>query len=103
MSNVDSKKSQLTDFEWQVLAAATAIPLGETRSYKWIAEKIGRPKAVRAVGQALNKNPFAPIIPCHRVIQANGGWGGYAGGLKKKKRLLELEKRIASGFAKSKS
>ena len=56
-------KNNLTDFEWQVLLAALTIPLGETRSYQWIAQKIGRPKALRAVGSALRKNPYPLIIP----------------------------------------
>lgn len=94
-------RNNLTDFEWKVLAAAASIPLGETRSYQWVARKIGRPKAVRAVGQALGKNPFAPIIPCHRVVRSDGSLGGYAGGLKKKKQLLNLEKDIRTrGFKK---
>ncbi|MCK5579976.1 MAG: MGMT family protein, partial [Candidatus Omnitrophica bacterium] len=58
------KKEKLTDFEWEVLAATLSIPLGRTRTYKWVAEKIGRPKAMRAVGQALRKNPYPLIIPC---------------------------------------
>ncbi|HQP12844.1 MAG TPA: MGMT family protein, partial [Candidatus Omnitrophota bacterium] len=70
---------RLTDFEWAVLKATLEIPLGETRSYQWVAERIGRPRAVRAVGQALRKNPYPLIIPCHRVIRSNGDMGGYGG------------------------
>ncbi len=88
------KKDELTSFEWKVLRTTAGIPLGQTRSYKWVAKAIGKPKAVRAVGQALNKNPFAPLIPCHRVIRENGALGGYAGGAKRKKELLQLEKEI---------
>ena len=90
------KSEELTVFEWQVLSAALSIPFGETRSYKWVAEKIGKPKAVRAVGQALKKNPFAPLIPCHRVVKSDGQLGGYAGKMDnpKKVRLLKIEKDI---------
>ncbi len=88
-------KKQLTDFEWQVLRAALTIPLGETRSYQWIARKIGRPRAVRAVGQALRKNPYPLIIPCHRVVRSDGTPGGYAGKMDgKKSKLLAIEQDI---------
>ena len=88
--------TSLTDFQWQVLGATLKIPLGETRSYAWIAREIGRPGAVRAVGQALKKNPFPLMIPCHRVIKADGTPGGYAGRDRqhKKTRLLNIEKDI---------
>ncbi|MFA5034692.1 MAG: MGMT family protein [Candidatus Margulisiibacteriota bacterium] len=79
-----------TEFEKKVYAAVKLIPKGEVRSYGWVARRIGRPKAARAVGNALNKNPFAPIVPCHRVVAANG-LGGFAGGLKKKIALLRSE------------
>jgi methylated-DNA-[protein]-cysteine S-methyltransferase len=80
-----------TDFERQVWLALKKIPFGETRSYKWIAEHIGRPSAVRAVGQALSKNPIPIVIPCHRVIESDGSIGGYSSGVNNKVRLLELE------------
>jgi len=83
-----SKSKTLTPFQWQVLKAAAKIPLGQTRSYKWVAKQIGRPKAVRAVGQALKRNPYPVIIPCHRVIKEDGSLGGYAG--KEGKRKAEL-------------
>ena len=73
------KSIKLTRFEWQVLAATAQIPLGQTRSYQWIAKRIGRPKSARAVGQALRRNPYPLIIPCHRVIRRNGVLGGYQG------------------------
>ena len=90
-------KSKLTEFEWQVLAAAATIPYGETRTYQWVARQIGRPKAVRAVGQALRKNPYPLIIPCHRVIKKDGSSGGYAGRYDgRKAKYLALEKEISS-------
>ena len=89
------RENKLTKFQWQVLAATFKIPIGETRSYKWVAWQVGRPKAVRAVGQALKRNPYPVIIPCHRVIKEDGSLGGYAGRAgKKKKLLLEQEKEI---------
>ncbi|MFD1849945.1 methylated-DNA--[protein]-cysteine S-methyltransferase [Oceanobacillus bengalensis] len=74
---------------WQALY--DSIPYGETKSYKDIARLIGNPKAVRAVGGAVNKNPFSIIIPCHRVIGASGKMVGYNGGLDKKEFLLQHE------------
>ncbi len=68
------------------------IPYGSTRSYREVAERIGRPKAYRAVGQANHHNPIAIVIPCHRVIGSNGTLTGFGGGLDTKKYLLELEK-----------
>ncbi len=82
-----------TDFMKKVWKALEEIPYGETKSYKQIAEQIENPKASRAVGMANNKNPIPIIIPCHRVIGANGNLVGYALGLEMKRRLLELEKR----------
>lgn len=88
---------KLTKFQWKVLAVTAKIPLGETRSYKWIAEQVGSPKAVRAVGQALKRNPYPIIIPCHRVIKEDGSLGGYAGGSSEKKgKLLAVEREIKS-------
>lgn len=81
-----------TEFMKKVWKALQEIPYGETRTYKQIAEKIGNPKAVRAVGMANNKNKIPIIIPCHRVIGSNGKLIGYALGLDKKQWLLDLEK-----------
>lgn len=81
----------LSDFEKSVYEAAFGIPAGETRSYKWIAQRIGRSFAYRAVGNALNKNPYPSIVPCHRVIKSDGSIGGYAKGPEVKKRLLKRE------------
>jgi len=83
-----------TDFQHLVWNALTKIPLGETRSYRDIAEVVGNPRAYRAVGMANNKNPLAIFIPCHRVIGHDGGLGGYAGGLAVKQYLLDLERGI---------
>lgn len=80
-----------TDFQKAVWHALLEIPYGTTVTYKDIATKISRPKAARAVGGAVNKNPFSIVVPCHRVIGANGDLVGYGGGLDRKKYLLELE------------
>lgn len=82
-----------TDMQNQVWNALMTIPYGQTRSYKQIAEQIGRPQAYRAVGMANHRNPIAIIIPCHRVIGADGSLVGYGGGLHIKTKLLDLEKR----------
>jgi methylated-DNA-[protein]-cysteine S-methyltransferase len=84
----------MTDFEKKVLKAVAKIPLGEVRSYKWVAAKIGRPKAYRAVANALHKNPFPLLIPCHRVIKSSKKAGGYALGKQLKQDLIKLEKKI---------
>ena len=90
---------KLTKFQWQVLKVALRIPMGQTRSYKWVAGKLGRPKAVRAVGQALRRNPYPITIPCHRVIKSDGSLGAYAGKYSsKKKELLELERRLVKSM-----
>lgn len=81
-----------TPFKLAVWKELQNIPYGKTTSYKEIAQKINKPKAYRAVGMANNKNPLPIIIPCHRVIGSNGKLIGYAGGLKLKNYLLELEK-----------
>jgi methylated-DNA-[protein]-cysteine S-methyltransferase len=84
-----------TPFQREVWQAARDIPCGETRSYAWLAERIGRPEAARAVGQALGRNPLPVVIPCHRVIAGNGGLGGFSGGLEMKKLLLGLEAKAS--------
>lgn len=80
-----------TAFELRVWAALRTIPYGETRSYGAIAAAIGNPRAARAVGMANHRNPLPILIPCHRVIGADGSLTGYAGGLAAKRRLLALE------------
>ena len=87
----DVKFLKGTDFEKSVWLSLRTIPYGETRSYKWVAEKIGNPSAVRAVGQALSKNPIPIVLPCHRVVESSGSIGGYSSGVDKKVRLLEME------------
>lgn len=82
-----------TPFQQAVWNALLTIPYGETRSYLQIAQAIGNPKACRAVGMANHNNPIGIIIPCHRVIGANGKLTGYAGGLNIKEALLLLEKQ----------
>ncbi len=81
-----------TEFQRKVWQKIGEIPYGELRTYKWIADEIGNPRAVRAVGNAVGKNPVPPIIPCHRVIRSDGKLGGFSSGIALKKWLLKLEK-----------
>ena len=91
----NTRKTNLTKFQWKVLKVTAKIPLGETRSYKWVAQAIGSPKAARAVGQALRRNPYPVTIPCRRVSKEDGSLGGYAGGPGTKKAgLLAMEREI---------
>lgn len=83
-----------TDFQLQVWTALRTIPYGATVSYRHIAEAIGNPDATRAVGGAIGKNPIAIVIPCHRVIGEDGKLTGFAGGIDRKKKLLQLEGAI---------
>lgn len=85
--------SQMTEFRRCVLMAALKIPRGQVATYAEIARRIGKPKAARAVGQALGSNPIPIVIPCHRVLASDGSLGGYSGGkgVKTKVRLLKLE------------
>ena len=84
----------MTPFAIKVYRIVSTIPLGETRSYKWVAVKAGKPRAWRAVGTTLNNNPWPIHLPCHRVVASGSDPGGYAFGKKKKKALLELENKI---------
>ncbi len=86
--------SGATPFQRRVWEITRLIPYGETRSYRWVAEQIGKPEAARAVGQALARNPLPIIIPCHRVISRDGRLGGFSRGLEMKQKLLRLEQRI---------
>lgn len=81
----------LTDFEYGVLRETLKVPCGKVSSYGRIAEAIGKPKAARAVGRALNKNPLPGVVPCHRVIRSDGSIGGFFKGVNEKRRLLESE------------
>jgi AraC family transcriptional regulator of adaptative response/methylated-DNA-[protein]-cysteine methyltransferase len=82
-----------TPFQFLVWDQLRAIPAGETRSYSEIARRIGRPRAIRAVGTANGANPVSIIIPCHRAIRASGHLGGYRWGLERKRKLLKMEAR----------
>jgi methylated-DNA-[protein]-cysteine S-methyltransferase len=81
----------LPTFQRFVLEELARVPYGETATYGGLAARIGRPRAARAVGGALNRNPIPIVLPCHRVVGANGKLVGYAGGLERKRALLELE------------
>ncbi len=83
--------SDATPFQREVWEVARLIPYGESRSYAWVAEQIKRPRAVRAVGQALSRNTLPIVVPCHRVVASDGGLGGFSGGLEMKRYLLRLE------------
>jgi len=90
LSNI-LKNNNFSEFENRVYTIVADIPRGEVRSYKWVAVRMGRPNAHRAVGNALNKNLYPKIIPCHRVIKSDGSLGGYAKGADLKRRLLKRE------------
>ncbi len=83
--------SRATHFQREVWETTRLIPYGETRSYAWVAEQIKKPRAMRAVGQALSKNPLPIIIPCHRVVASDGKLSGFGGGVEMKRYLLSLE------------
>jgi methylated-DNA-[protein]-cysteine S-methyltransferase len=84
----------MTPFAKRVYSVVAAIPLGQTRTYKWVAKKAGSPAASRAIGQILKRNPYPVIIPCHRVIKSDASLGGYAFGIRNKKELLDIEREI---------
>lgn len=84
-------RTMCTPFQWRVLMADYAIPRGQVKTYQQIAVEVGRPNGARAVGGALAHNPFPVIIPCHRVVRADGSLGGYAGGVEMKRSLLQME------------
>lgn len=83
---------QGTAFQQKVWRTLLTIPYGETRSYGWLAATVGSPRAARAVGQAVGRNPLPIIIPCHRIISADGSLGGFSCGVPVKESLLELER-----------
>ncbi len=80
-----------TTFQQSVWRALRTIPRGETRSYGWVAQQIGKPRSSRAVGVACGANPIPVVVPCHRVIAGDGSIGGFGGGLPMKQRLLQIE------------
>lgn len=86
--------SGATVFRREIWRAIQSVPYGEKRSYLWIAERAGKPGAARAAGQAVGDNPFAVVVPCHRVIGSDGGLGGFGGGLEMKRKLLALESSL---------
>jgi methylated-DNA-[protein]-cysteine S-methyltransferase len=86
--------SGTTRFQQNVWRTVRKIPCGETRSYAWVAKQLGLPKAARAVGQALKRNPVPIVVPCHRIIGSDGKLGGFSGGVKIKKLLLQLEQSV---------
>lgn len=90
MSTTNDQK-KISAFAAEVYAAASLIPAGQVATYAQIARLIRRPRAFRAVGQALHCNPFAPAVPCHRIIASDGSLGGFNGGLARKIRLLKSE------------
>ena len=81
----------ITNFQKRVYKLTARIPIGKVATYQGIAVALGQPKASRAVGNALNKNPYAPQVPCHRVIRSNGEIGGFASGSDKKRLILRKE------------
>ena len=89
-----------TKFQVEVLEALRGIPYGETRTYRDIAVAVGRPKAVRAVGNANGRNPLPIVIPCHRVIGSDGSLTGFGGGIEAKRYLLDLEQQHCVPFAR---
>jgi O-6-methylguanine DNA methyltransferase len=93
--DIIEKMKNYPNFYVKIWKACFKIPAGKTLTYLQLAKNIGAPKTARAVGTALSKNPFAPVIPCHRVIRTDGKMGGYSaiGGIKKKLRMLKYEKK----------
>ena len=85
-----------TRFEERVYAVVRRIPKAQTRSYRWVAERLGNPALARAVGNALNRNPYAPRVPCHRVVKSDGSLGGFAKGPAAKAALLKREGALNS-------
>jgi methylated-DNA-[protein]-cysteine S-methyltransferase len=86
-----------SDFERAVWAQLRRIPYGEMQTYGEVARIVGDPGAARAVGVACNRNPIAVVVPCHRVVGADGSLTGYGGGLQRKRALLDLERRVTDG------
>ncbi len=83
-----------TSFQRKVFKAVSQIPFGQRRSYKWVAQRAGHPRAVRAAASVLKKNKNLFVVPCHRVVKSDGSIGGYVLGKEIKKMLLDLEKKL---------
>jgi O-6-methylguanine DNA methyltransferase len=94
MVGPDRIKIKITPFQSKVYNVVKKIPAGQTRSYAWVAQRLGKPKAARAVGQALKRNPYPFVIPCHRVIKSDGSLGGYSQGRRLKAELLKRERDL---------
>ena len=92
--NDDLDLNQGSSFFYRAWQACRSIPRGETRSYAWLAAQAGSPRALRAAGQAMARNPVTIIIPCHRIISTNGSLCGFGGGIELKQRLLNLERTV---------
>jgi methylated-DNA-[protein]-cysteine S-methyltransferase len=92
---------QGTAFQQRVWRAIAAVPAGETISYGELARRAGRPAAVRAAGAATGRNPLSIVVPCHRIVGADGSLTGYAGGLERKRALLEHERPVTAGPARA--
>lgn len=88
-------RSLITPFQERVLSATASIPLGQVRTYGQVASLVGNPRAARATGRALGANPIPVVLPCHRVVAADGSLHGYAGGLDRKRLLLDHERAIS--------
>ncbi|MDE0168595.1 MAG: methylated-DNA--[protein]-cysteine S-methyltransferase [bacterium] len=95
VSELRLDRSLITPFQERVLTATSGIPLGEVRTYGQVASLAGNPKAARATGRALGANPIPIVLPCHRVVASDGSLHGYAGGLDRKRMLLDHEKAIS--------
>lgn len=91
-SNIQLDYGNLSEFSVRVLKSLREIPNRQTRSYKWVADRAGSPKAVRAAGQVIKRNPHSIIAPCHRVIKSDGSLGGFFHGQEMKKQILKIEK-----------
>ena len=89
----------MTFFAKKVYTVVLQIPLGQIRTYKWVAKRAGSPDAYRAVGNILKNNPLPLVIPCHRVVKSNSETGGYIFGKRRKKTLLALEKEVSRCLA----
>lgn len=101
--SIEADLSAGTPFQRRVWGTLLEIPWGETRTYRWIAGRVRRPRAARAVGAAVGANPIPFVVPCHRVVGSNGSLCGFAGGLALKRRLLALEGAIGyNPFRRSK-